>query len=63
MIFKLGKKDEAEAMKLKGAKTFEPMEGRAMNGWLQLSQDHMAKWPELATKAMNYVSALEKKKK
>ena len=63
MIFKLEAKEEAGAMTLKGAKTFTPMEGRPMNGWLQLSPEHTAKWPELAKKAMSYVSALEEKKK
>ncbi len=62
MIFKLEAKDEAEAMKLNGAKVFTPMEGRPMNGWLQLSQEHIVKWPELAKKAMSYVKTLEAKK-
>jgi hypothetical protein len=62
MIFKLETKDEAEAMKLKGAKTFAPMDGREMKGWTQLSYDHAAKWPELAKKAFNYVKKLEEKK-
>jgi hypothetical protein len=62
MIFKLEAKDEAEAMKLNGAKVFTPMEGRPMNGWLQLSQEHITQWPELAKKAMSYVKTLEAKK-
>lgn len=48
LIVKLASKALDEAMKLKGAKTFEPMEGRPMNGWIQLSFDHKAKWKELA---------------
>jgi hypothetical protein len=60
MIFKLDEKSEAVAMKLKGAKVFEPADGRAMKGWTQLSTDHMAKWKDLATKAMAYVKTIEK---
>ncbi|MBS1587434.1 MAG: hypothetical protein JSS82_18020 [Bacteroidetes bacterium] len=62
MIFKLTDKDEAEAMKLKGAKTFAPMDGREMKGWTQLSYDHAAKWPDLAKRAFDYVKKLEENK-
>jgi len=62
MIFKLTDKDEAAALKLKGAKIFAPMDGREMKGWTQLSYDHAAKWPELANKAFEYVKTLEEKK-
>jgi hypothetical protein len=60
MIFKLDAKTEKEAMSLDGAKVFSPMEGRAMKGWVQLSDDYKDKWKDFAKKAMKYVAALEK---
>ena len=60
MIFKLSEKDEQAAMKLSGAKVFEPAEGRPMNGWVQLSTAHADKWKSFAQKAMAYVKTLEK---
>jgi hypothetical protein len=39
---------------------FTPMEGRPMNGWVQLSYDYSAIWPDLAKKAMDYVRLIEK---
>lgn len=60
MIFKLADKEQEEALKLKGAKIFEPMAGRPMGGWVQLSDQHAAKWPELARKSMDMVKKLKK---
>lgn len=60
MIFKLENKDEAAAMKLKDAKIFDPMDGRPMKGWVQLSYEHSDKWSGFAKKAMDYVRTLEK---
>lgn len=60
MIFKLPEKDEQTAMKLTGAQVFEPVEGRRMNGWVQLSTAHSNKWKAYAVKAMAYVKTLEK---
>jgi hypothetical protein len=62
MIFKLSGEAEKEAMKLKGAKVFEPG-GRPMNGWIQLSEDHAAKWKKLAETAMKEVKKIEVEKK
>jgi hypothetical protein len=60
MTFKLPPADEKEVMKLKGAKVFEPADGRPMKGWVQLSYDHSAKWKSLAEKATEYVAAITK---
>jgi hypothetical protein len=61
MIFKLKPEDEKEAMKLSGAKTFDPSGmNRPMKGWVQLSDKHSAKWKALAVKATEYVRELKK---
>lgn len=60
IIFKLPDDDLTKALSLKGAKIFEPIKGRPMGGWVQLSFDHAKKWKELARKSMNYVKALKK---
>lgn len=59
MIFKLDEKNDAAAMKLKGAKVFEPAAGRPMNGWVQLGFEHSDKFKDLAKKALTFVKALE----
>ena len=60
MIFKLDETAEKETMKLKGAKIFDPMGGRPMRGWVQLSFTHSNKWPELAKQAFDYVKKIKK---
>ena|ERR1044072_9103526 len=61
MIFKLLPEDEKEAMKLEGARIFDPAgKGRPMKGWVQLSYKHAAKWKALAVKATDYVKELKK---
>jgi hypothetical protein len=61
MIFKLDEKDLAEAMKLSGAKQFDPSGmDRPMKGWVQLSDKHSSKWKSLAIKATDYVKKLKK---
>jgi len=60
MIFKLEGKSEQEALSLKGAKLFDPMGGRPMKGWVQLSFTHSKLWPEFANKAIKYVKAIKK---
>jgi hypothetical protein len=61
MIFKLPPDDEKEAMKLSGAKLFDPSGmNRPMKGWVQLSEKHSSKWKSLALKATEYVSTLKK---
>ena len=60
MIFKLKPEDEKEALKLSGAKIFDPADGRPMKGWVQLSDKHSAKWKTLAIKATDYVREIKK---
>jgi hypothetical protein len=61
MIFKLEGEDLENAMKLSGAKQFDPSGmGRPMKGWVQLSDKHAAKWKTLAVKATDYVRQLKK---
>src|SRR4051812_8040089 len=59
MIFKLTGDAEKEAMSLKGAKVFDPMGGRPMTGWVQLSSAHSAKWKKYAEIAMQNVAMIE----
>lgn len=61
MIFKLDVDDEKEAVKLSGAKLFDPSGmNRPMKGWVQLSDKHSAKWKSYAEKATVFVSKLKK---
>lgn len=61
MIFKLDTEDEKSAMKLSGAKLFDPSGmGRPMKGGVQLSDKHSAKWKSLALKATEYIRELKK---
>ena len=60
MIFKLPEDDLNKALELKDAQMFTPMEGRAMNGWVQLSYEHKGMWKELAELAMDYVKQIKK---
>src|SRR4051812_11933953 len=63
MIFKLDADHEKEALALKGAKIFAPMENRPMNGWVHVPNTHAAKWKKLAEVAMEYVKKIEVAKK
>lgn len=56
MVFKLTGDTHAEALKLKGAKLFDPSgKGRAMKEWVQVPYEHKAKWKAYAQAAMEYV--------
>jgi hypothetical protein len=52
-----------EALKLKGAKFFDPMGGRPMGGWVQLTEQHTAKWKHYSAIAMEEVKKIEVVKK
>ena len=57
MVFKLAGEAHENALKLKGAKLFDPSgKGRAMKEWVQVPAAHVSKWPELARAAFSYVS-------
>lgn len=60
MVFKLEGDTLEEALKLKGAKLFDPMGGRPMNGWVQLPEGHSAKWKKYAEISMTLVKKLKK---
>jgi hypothetical protein len=51
MIFKLDGEDHARAMKLDGARLFEPMVGRQMKAWVQVPPEHEAGYADLARSA------------
>jgi hypothetical protein len=61
MVFKLNGKSHEDALKLKGAKLFDPSgKGRAMKEWVQVPFVHKEQWKKLATAAAKYVDAQEK---
>lgn len=52
MVFKLtDEKVHTEAMKLAGAKAFDPMGGRPMKQWVVLGPEHADKWSYFAEQA------------
>ena len=59
MIFKLPPDEQEKALELAGAQIFTPMDGRPMNGWVQLSEEHSKKWKKLAQSAMENVRQIE----
>jgi hypothetical protein len=61
MVFKLPAKDMEVVLSLKGAKIFEPMAGRQMNGWVQVPFAHQGKWRGYAERATEYVRAIKGK--
>ncbi|MCY7409923.1 MAG: hypothetical protein LH473_06595 [Chitinophagales bacterium] len=63
MVFKLTGDDEKEAMKIKGAHVFSPMEGRVMGGWIQIPAAHQKLWMDLAKKSFLLVSKIKMEKK
>jgi hypothetical protein len=54
MVFKLPDADaREEALKLKGAHLFEPMQGRQMKEWVVVPNTHEREWwPKLAERAL-----------
>jgi hypothetical protein len=60
MIFKLDKDNEEVALKLKGAKIFEPAAGKKMGGWIHVPNKHADKWTDLAKKTMDIVRKIKK---
>jgi len=55
MVFKLDEKSLEEALKLSGAKLFEPMSGRPMKQWVQLGPEHADKWTHYAEAAATFL--------
>ena len=56
LVVKLEAKDVAVAMKLKGAKHFDPMGGRPMKEWVQIPFVHSKEWKSFSEKAMKYIT-------
>ncbi|MBD0381423.1 hypothetical protein [Paenibacillus sedimenti] len=52
MIFKLRGNPLTETLALEGAKLFDPMGGRPMKEWVQLSYGHAGNWLDLAKQAL-----------
>src|SRR3954464_14196569 len=63
MIFKLEDDHLQKALSLTGAKLFDPMGGRPMNGWVQVPNSQNARWKALAKTAMQFVEKIEVVKK
>jgi hypothetical protein len=61
IVAKLNGKDFDEAMRLSGAKLFEPMEGRKMKEWIQIPFTHKSRWKEFAEISAHSVEIIRKK--
>lgn len=61
IVVKLDGEDLQGALSLVGAKTFEPMEGKTMNGWVQIPFDYKSKWKEFAIISVGKVRVLSAK--
>ncbi len=57
MTFKLDEASRLEALKLPGARIFEPMAGHAMKEWVQVPDKSSEHWVSLARQALSYVGA------
>jgi hypothetical protein len=58
MTFKLPSTEFQAAMKLPGGGPFEPMPGRAMGGWVQVSTASEKQWRPLTDQALAFVSSI-----
>ena len=57
MVFKLQGDEHEAALKLKGAKLFDPSgKKRPMKEWVQVPGSHKAEWPKLAKSAFKYIN-------
>jgi hypothetical protein len=61
LVVKLDGDSWNEAMSLDGTKTFEPMDGRPMNGWIQIPYHYKDQWEKFTRVAVESVKKLEKK--
>ncbi len=61
LIVKLQGETLKEAMSLDGTKIFEPMEGRPMNGWVQIPFDYKDEWKKFVLISAEAVKLLPKK--
>ena len=58
MTFKLPSTEFQHALKLPGGSQFEPMPGRPMGGWVQVSTASEKQWKELAEQSLKFVSSI-----
>lgn len=61
LVVKLNGDLSQEALSLKGAQLFEPMEGKPMNGWVQIPFEHKDKWKNFALASADNVRTLPAK--
>ena len=62
LVCKLNGEAHAAALKLKGARLFDPSEmNRPMKEWVEIPEAHSAKWKKFAQEALKYVSGLPPK--
>lgn len=61
LIVKLTGADADAGLKIKGAKVFEPMEGRPMNGWILIPFEQKKHWKDLLRKSIDLVKVLPAK--
>jgi hypothetical protein len=61
IILKLEGPAQYEALALPDAQIFTPMEGRPMNGWVQLGEEHAAHWARFAHMAMEATGNIQPK--
>lgn len=61
MVFKLDKRNQKRAMRIKGAKigTHLYTPEKQMKGWVLIPNNHSDKWIEFAEKSLEYVSGLK----
>ncbi len=61
IVVKLDGEDLQNALSLVGTQTFEPMEGKPMNSWVQIPFDYKGKWKEFAAISAEKVRTLPTK--
>lgn len=61
IVVKLDTDEVIKALKLKGVKLFDPMEGRPMKEWVQMPYEYSSKWKNYVEQSYNYVAKQEKK--
>ena len=61
MVFKLDKKNQERAMRIKGAKVGSHLYApeKQMNGWISIPKNHSDKWIEFTERALEYVTGLK----
>lgn len=61
IVVKLKSDDVVRALKLNGAKNFDPMGGKPMREWVEIPYGDHKQWFEYSLKGMAYVKSLLKK--